>query len=67
MIVCICKGVSSKAILAQARRGPCTLQQIQQSCQAGTECGACIRQIRQLITSVHSPSHEGTKSTSPNS
>lgn len=57
MIVCLCKGVSSRTILDEARRGACTLMQIRQTCQAGTDCGACTRQIRQLLDSV-APRHE---------
>jgi len=57
MIVCLCKGVSSRTILDEARRGACTLKQIRQSCQAGTDCGACVKQIRQLLDTV-SPRHE---------
>ncbi len=58
MIVCLCKGVSSRTILDEARRGACTLKQIHQSCQAGTDCGACTRQIRQLLESVAPARHE---------
>jgi bacterioferritin-associated ferredoxin len=57
MIVCLCKGVSSRTILDEARRGACTLKQIRQACQAGTDCGACVRQIRQLLETVQ-PHHE---------
>jgi bacterioferritin-associated ferredoxin len=49
MIVCLCKGVSSRTILAEIRRGNCTLKGVAQSCQAGTGCGACVQQIRELI------------------
>jgi bacterioferritin-associated ferredoxin len=49
MIVCLCKGVSSRTILAEIRRGNCTMKGIAQSCQAGTGCGACVQQIRELI------------------
>jgi len=49
MIVCLCKGVSSRTILAEVRRGACTVKGIAQACQAGTGCGACVHQIRELI------------------
>jgi bacterioferritin-associated ferredoxin len=49
MIVCLCKGVSSHTILAEVRRGNCSLKGIAQACQAGTGCGACHQQIRELI------------------
>ncbi|HFE47381.1 MAG TPA: (2Fe-2S)-binding protein [Nannocystis exedens] len=62
MIVCLCKGVSSRTILEEARRGACTLQQIRQSCQAGSGCGACVRQIRQLLDSAGGARHERSDS-----
>lgn len=58
MIVCLCKGVSSRTILDEARRGACTLKQIRQSCQAGTGCGACVQQIRQLLETVAPARHD---------
>ena len=58
MIVCLCKGVSSRTILDEARRGHTTLRQIRQSCQAGTCCGACVRQIRQILESAGHAQHE---------
>jgi len=58
MIVCLCKGVSSRTILDEARRGNNTLQQIRQSCQAGTSCGACVRQIRQILEGACGSQHE---------
>lgn len=50
MLVCICKGVSDRRITDEIRRGACTLQQIQEGCQAGTDCKGCVRQIRQMLT-----------------
>ncbi len=62
MIVCLCKGVSSRTILDEARRGARTLMQLRQSCQAGTDCGACVKQIRQLLDTA-SPRHEHHEAT----
>ncbi|WP_086001695.1 (2Fe-2S)-binding protein [Plesiocystis pacifica] len=50
MLVCICKGVSDRRINEEIRRGACSLRQIQDGCQAGTDCKACVRQIRQMLT-----------------
>ena len=49
MIVCLCKAVSSRTILSEIRRGNGTVKGIAQACQAGTGCGACVQQIRDLI------------------
>jgi bacterioferritin-associated ferredoxin len=55
MLVCICKGVSDRRINEEIRRGACTLRQIQEGCQAGTDCKSCVRQIRQMLsTQAHS-------------
>ncbi|MCX4244309.1 (2Fe-2S)-binding protein [Paraliomyxa miuraensis] len=49
MIVCLCKGVSSRVILDEVRRGNCTVKGIAQACQAGRSCGTCVSQIREMI------------------
>ena len=49
MLVCICKGVSDRRINEEIRRGACTLKQIQDGCEAGTDCKTCVRQIRQML------------------
>lgn len=49
MIVCLCKGVSSRTILDEVRRGNCTVKGIAQACEAGRDCGSCVAQIRELI------------------
>ncbi len=52
MIVCLCKGVSSRTIVDEVRRGNCTVNEIGRACQAGTGCGACVSQIRELIAAT---------------
>ena len=56
MIVCLCKGVSSRQILTEIRRGNGTVKGIARSCQAGTDCGSCVRQIRDIIGTAGGPS-----------
>jgi bacterioferritin-associated ferredoxin len=55
MIVCLCKAVSCRTIRSEVRRGNRTIKGIAQACQAGTGCGACVQQIRELITQVGVP------------
>lgn len=62
MIVCLCKAVSSRTILSEIRRGNGTVKGIAQACEAGTGCGACVQQIRELITS-HGSSVRGQSDT----
>lgn len=59
MLVCICKGVSDRRITEEIRRGACTLKQIQDGCQAGTDCKTCVRQIRQML-GVHGRAHQAS-------
>ncbi len=49
MIVCLCKGVSSSTIDAEVERGAKTVGGVAKACQAGTGCGMCVGQIRDLI------------------
>lgn len=49
MIVCLCKGVSSSTIDAEVERGARTVASVAKACQAGTCCGMCVGQIRDLI------------------
>jgi bacterioferritin-associated ferredoxin len=52
MIVCLCKGVSSRVILDEVRRGNCSVKGIAAACQAGRDCGSCVSQIRDMIRSA---------------
>ena len=49
MIVCICKGVNDRKLREEIRNGNRTLREIRSCCGAGTDCGACTRQIRDLL------------------
>ena len=67
MIVCLCKGVSSRTIQTEVRRGNCSVRGIARACQAGTSCGACVKQIREMIgasgsaTRTHDDTLGGTR------
>ena len=58
MLVCLCKGVSDRRIREEVRRGANTLLQIRQACAAGTDCGTCTKQIRQVMASAGANVHE---------
>jgi bacterioferritin-associated ferredoxin len=57
MIVCLCKGVSCRTIRDEVRRGNVTLKGIASACQAGTGCGSCVAQIRDLIRGAAGQAH----------
>lgn len=60
MLVCLCKGVSDRRITEEIRRGACTLRQIQDGCQAGTDCKGCVRHIRQMLA-TQGPARQDTE------
>ena len=49
MILCVCKGVSDKRVRALVDDGCETDRQVGSRCSAGTDCGICVRAIRDLI------------------
>ena len=65
MIVCLCKGVSSRTILDEVRRGNCSVKGIAQACQAGRVCGSCVEQIREMIQSSGSAARAHDDGTVP--
>jgi bacterioferritin-associated ferredoxin len=58
MLVCVCKGVSDRRIHEEIRQGRGSLGAIQQGCQAGTDCGACVRQIRKMLSNGSAEARE---------
>jgi bacterioferritin-associated ferredoxin len=48
MIVCLCHGVSDRELKSLIDHGSTNLREIGRKCHAGTDCGACVRAIRQL-------------------
>ena len=53
-IVCACFQVSAKQIETAAVEGHATVESIGRRLSAGTNCGSCIPEIRQLIVSLGS-------------
>jgi bacterioferritin-associated ferredoxin len=49
MIVCLCKGVCDKRVRACIAAGATSVEQVGESCGAGTGCGACCDTIAALI------------------
>ena len=48
MYVCLCHGISDRRIRDLVEQGCSTVKDIQQSCNAGKNCGACVGQLREL-------------------
>lgn len=49
MLVCHCKGVTSKQINAEIARGADSVEEIGRRCGAGTGCGGCVPLIEMLL------------------
>ncbi len=50
MVICLCKGVSDRKIRELIANGASTLREIVQSCKAGSDCGSCVCQVRELLS-----------------
>jgi bacterioferritin-associated ferredoxin len=48
VIVCVCHRVSDRVIRSLASDG-CDLKAVRARCGAGTDCGACAAQVRDLV------------------
>jgi bacterioferritin-associated ferredoxin len=49
MVVCLCKGVSDKKINALLESGATCLRDVMASCKAGSDCGSCICQLKEMV------------------
>ncbi len=49
MFVCLCKAVSDVQLVEIIRSGASTIKQVSDSCGAGSGCGACTREIQDMI------------------
>ena len=51
MIVCLCEGLSEKALRAQVRQGACSRFELSRATGAGTHCGACKCDLKEIVRS----------------
>ena len=49
MVVCHCRAVSDRAIVATLASGACSVEQVGNHCGAGTRCGGCRPVIEALL------------------
>jgi bacterioferritin-associated ferredoxin len=52
MFVCLCLGVTNQQVTSAVRAGACTSQQVANACGAGSDCGRCRRNLREIIAST---------------
>ncbi len=48
-VVCVCHGIGTKQILAEAEQGKTTVVEVGRACGAGTNCGSCRPAIARLL------------------
>jgi bacterioferritin-associated ferredoxin len=49
MYVCLCKGVTSQAVMDAVAHGASTTKKVAQACGAGSDCGRCRRTVQAII------------------
>lgn len=55
MFVCVCKGISDRKIRALVESGCArSLREVVNQCRAGSDCGSCLLQIRQIVEETQS-------------
>jgi bacterioferritin-associated ferredoxin len=59
MIVCVCRGLAERTILATIARGGDTLERLAAACGAGADCGGCEGVLRALLENVRDADYSG--------
>ncbi len=54
MIICHCAVVSDRLVIEAVDSGARTLAQVCRATDAGQDCGACVFNVRRVITEYHS-------------
>jgi bacterioferritin-associated ferredoxin len=49
MIVCICRGVTERHLETLVASGARTVEQVEQVCGAGGDCGACRPEVERIV------------------
>lgn len=52
MFVCLCEGVSDRAIRAAIAAGAHTVDELGEACGAGTGCGGCVHYLEEMLEPV---------------
>ena len=59
MVVCLCKAVSDRTIRTLVKNGAHCLRDVARACKAGTDCGSCVCQVRELIEQTKAAEDSG--------
>lgn len=49
MYVCVCKAIKAKDLTDLIDSGAKTVQEIGESCGAGTDCGCCVNRLKRML------------------
>jgi bacterioferritin-associated ferredoxin len=49
VIVCICRGICERRLEALVAAGARTVEQVEQLCGAGGDCGACLSEVERIV------------------
>lgn len=60
MIICICEGVSDRTIRTEIDRGASSVAALRRRCGAGSGCGQCVCDLKQMIRSAKGDEHGTT-------
>ncbi len=61
MVVCYCMNVTNGMIKEAVENGATTLEEVQAETGAGTVCGTCLENVRQLVESLVKEREEKSK------
>ncbi|MGH7299487.1 MAG: (2Fe-2S)-binding protein [Candidatus Rokuibacteriota bacterium] len=59
MILCLCRGVSDHAVNAAIAAGASTIDQVERTCGAGGDCGACGDLLEALVERARERHYSG--------
>lgn len=52
MIVCHCFGVNDKTIKKCIKSGANTLSEVREECSVGSDCGICLKYVKNLLSEL---------------
>ena len=52
MILCLCRGVSDRAVRAVIDAGAATVDDVTAACAAGSDCGACHEMLEEVLGQI---------------
>ncbi len=54
-LICHCRLISDRQVIAEISSGACTVEDVQARCGAATRCGGCLPAIEMLVAAVGEP------------